>query len=571
MRSKQRIARWWQSILASLIVLSAATGMWLTTVAAEDLLQSLGEYHADVCRDSAPLVTDPFCALDVQKVQFERPDREALWVNVLVADSSDGRAAGYQFIHPDVMARSAILFVFERESTGAFHMCNVAAPIDIVWFRPDGRVLDVRHMEPGPARPPALCRQLYAPATFGTYQYALELPSGFVERAGLRVDDIKRWRLRVDPLFSDERQTVAAQPVPNIRLTEVVSGLTQPVGVTYAPGDQERLFVVEKVGRIRVVKDGRLEEAPLLDVGSSVSRGSEQGLLSVAFHPRFQENGFMFINLTNRAGNTEVVRYTVNPRTYRVDPESRAELLSIDQPAANHNGGMMAFGPDGYLYIGTGDGGRAGDPWGNAQNLGTLLGKMLRIDVDGTDGYTVPSENPFLSRSRARGEIWAYGLRNPWRFSFDRQRGDLYIADVGQRDWEEVNAQSRESLGGENYGWNIMEGRHCYPGNRACDPQGLTLPIHEYGHRETGGCSVTGGYVYRGREVPALNGWYVFGDYCNGRIWALDVREPGAGIEPRHIELLQTSMRISSFGEDALGELFVTDLSSGTLYKVQHH
>ena len=354
---------------------------------------------------------------------------------------------------------------------------------------------------------------------------------------------------------------------PAISLVPAYRGLAQPLQVTYAPGDTERIFIVEQVGRVRVGEGGVLRPEPLLDLRGEVSTASERGLLGLAFHPRFQENGFVYVNLTNRRGDTEVRRYRVDPRTYRADPASMRLILSIPQPAANHNGGMMAFGPDGYLYIATGDGGRAGDPWGNAQNLGSLLGKILRIDVDRGDPYAVPADNPFAGGG-GRPEIWAYGLRNPWRFSFDRATGDLYIADVGQNRWEEVNRQPAGSAGGENYGWNRLEGNHCYPRGEECDRTGLTPPIAEYAHDRSGGCSVTGGYVYRGREVPALAGWYLYGDYCSGTIWGFDTRSLVEGVSPEPSELLQTNALISSFGEDAQGEVYITDQRSGTVFKV---
>lgn len=357
--------------------------------------------------------------------------------------------------------------------------------------------------------------------------------------------------------------------VPRFRLEPVASGFVQPLWVTYAPGDPDSLFVVEKVGRIRRVAGGQVDPEPLLDLRHEVSGGYEQGLLSLAFHPRFEENRTFFVYYTDRQGTVRVVRFRAFPDRYAADPSSRTEILAIPQPAANHNGGMMAFGPDGYLYIGTGDGGRAGDPWGNAQNLSSLLGKVLRIDVDGGEPYAIPPDNPFVGRRDARPEIWAYGLRNPWRFSFDRETGDLYIADVGQENWEEINYAPRSSTGGENYGWNIMEGRHCYPPGSRCRPDGLVLPVAEYHHRAEQACSITGGYVYRGSRYPELRGWYFFGDYCSGQIYVMET--PGmAGNrgELRWARALATSLRISSFGEDAAGELYVTDLQGGGVYRI---
>lgn len=356
---------------------------------------------------------------------------------------------------------------------------------------------------------------------------------------------------------------------PGIRLEAVIRGLEQPLLVTHAPGDPESLFVVEKIGRIRRIVGGRVVGPPLVDIRNEVSTGYEQGLLSVAFHPRFQENRTFFINFTDRSGTTRIVRFQSYPDRYEADPRTRVEILRIPQPASNHNGGMMAFGPDGYLYIATGDGGRAGDPWGNAQNLGTLLGKMLRIDVDGGEPYAVPPDNPFVGRAGALPEIWAYGLRNPWRFSFDRETGDLYIADVGQGEWEEINLQPSGSPGGENYGWNITEGMHCYNPRTGCGTEGLTLPVAEYNHAAEGACSITGGYVYRGQAYPELRGIYFFGDFCSGVIYAM--ASPEIAGDMRRLPFVrawQGRIGISSFGEDHDGELYVTDLSGGVVYRI---
>ena len=366
-----------------------------------------------------------------------------------------------------------------------------------------------------------------------------------------------------------ESVVLGAEAVPVVRLERVASGLNQPVQVTYAPGDLESLFVVEKPGRIVRVVRGRIDGEPLLDLQGQVSGGSEQGLLSVAFHPRFEENRTFFVYYTDRQGAVRIVRYRTFPGRYVADPDSRIEVLVIPQPAANHNGGMMAFGPDGYLYIGTGDGGRAGDPWGNAQNLSTLLGKLLRIDVDGGEPYAIPAGNPFAARAGARPEIWAYGLRNPWRFSFDRETGGLYIADVGQDQWEEINYAAPTSRGGENYGWNIMEGRHCFRPRSGCRQSGLVLPVAEYHHAEEQACSITGGYVYRGSRHPELRGLYFFGDYCSGRIYAMET--PGSDWDGEALafdRVLDTSLLISSFGEDAEGEVYVVDLRGGEVYRI---
>lgn len=352
----------------------------------------------------------------------------------------------------------------------------------------------------------------------------------------------------------------------DLKLVSLPHSFEQPLLVTYAESHPEALFVVEKTGRIKVVLDAEAPPQVLLDIRDQVSRGSEQGLLGLAFHPRFGENGLFFVNYTDRSGDTQVVRYQVRPGTLAADPDSRMVVLTIPQPRANHNGGMLAFGPDGFLYIGTGDGGGAGDPEGNGQKGSTLLGKLLRIDVDGGEPYTIPPTNPFVDRSDFLPEIWAFGLRNPWRFSFDRLTGDLYIADVGQNAWEELNYQPASDPGGQNYGWNRMEGRQCYPQNRACSTDGTRLPVLVYSHQATGGCSITGGYVYRGTDIPWLYGKYVFGDYCSGEIWSA---EPGGTGEPwPMVSLLDSSALISSFGEDAHGELYITDLNGGKVYRL---
>ncbi len=348
----------------------------------------------------------------------------------------------------------------------------------------------------------------------------------------------------------------------HIRLEPVVTGLREPTHLTIAHDGSGRFFVTERVGRIRIVRDGRLQDAPFLDVTSLVgSGGQEQGLLSVAFHPRYGENGWFYVNYTDRVGTTVIARYSVSADPDVANPGAALTLLRISQPAANHNGGLLLFGPDGYLYVGMGDGGGADDQFRNAQNLGALLGKLLRIDVDDGDPYAIPADNPFVGVPGALPEIWAYGIRNPWRFSFDRGTGELYIADVGQNQYEEVNIQVA-GVGGQNYGWPVMEASHCFS-SPTCDPLGLELPIAEYNHSR--GCSVTGGNVYRGSAYPQVTGVYFFADFCSGRIWALDW-SPDRGW--RQTELLNSGRSISSFAEDEAGELFLTTLSPGNVYRV---
>jgi glucose/arabinose dehydrogenase len=335
--------------------------------------------------------------------------------------------------------------------------------------------------------------------------------------------------------------------------------------VTPAGDGGDRLFVVEQPGRIRIVRNGEVEPEPFLDIADRVALSTEQGLLGLAFHPRYGQNGRFFVDYTDTSGDTVVAEYRVSTDDPdRADPGSERVVLAFDQPFANHNGGDLAFGPDGYLWIGTGDGGSGGDPMGNGQDLGTLLGKMLRIDVDHRDAglaYAIPPDNPFVERAGARAEIWALGLRNPWRYSFDRATGDLWIGDVGQSSFEEIDHVPSDEAG-LNFGWNVMEGGGCFQPPSGCDESGITLPVAGYGH--DAGCSVTGGYVYRGTRWPALAGAYLFADFCSGVIWGLDASDPKA--EPA--ELLTLGHNISSFGQDDEGELYVTDLVSGQVLRV---
>lgn len=337
----------------------------------------------------------------------------------------------------------------------------------------------------------------------------------------------------------------------------VTNALDRPVYAAHAGDGSGRLFVVEKAGVVRVVRDGQPEQEPFLDITDRVgAQGSEQGLLSIAFHPQFAESGRVFVNYTDRNGDTVIARFDSDGQ--RANAASEAVLLQIDQPYANHNGGQLQFGPDGFLYIGMGDGGSAGDPQNNGQNTQSLLGKMLRLDVDGAEPYAIPAGN--LAVSGPGAEVWAIGLRNPWRFSFDRETGDLFIGDVGQNAIEEIDFQPRGEGAGANYGWNVTEGRECYQGN--CDPAQFVLPVGEYSHEL--GCSVTGGYVYRGAAFPAMQGVYLFGDYCSGRIWGLQQRD---GTWSQR-DLLESGLSISSFGEDEAGELYVTNLGDNGLYRV---
>ncbi len=334
--------------------------------------------------------------------------------------------------------------------------------------------------------------------------------------------------------------------------------------LTHAGDGSEALFVTERSGRVwRIPKDTQTPDL-FLDIQDRVdSSATERGLLSIAFDPHFAENGLFYVNYISKQGrgDTVIARFRTTD-FHQADPASETEILRIDQPKANHNGGQLQFGPDGYLYIGMGDGGGAGDPWDNAENLQTLLGKLLRIQVSGEATYAIPPDNPFVGREDARMEIWAYGLRNPWRFSFDRATGDLYIADVGQNAWEEIDFQSAGSPGGQHYGWDTMEGNHCFEPPEGCDRSGKVPPIWEYDHSM--GCSVTGGYVYRGTAAPSAQGLYFFGDFCSGEIYAL--RPMGANTWEAQL-VLETDLRIASFGEDEKGELYVLDLE-GNVYRL---
>jgi glucose/arabinose dehydrogenase len=332
----------------------------------------------------------------------------------------------------------------------------------------------------------------------------------------------------------------------------LASGLQRPVDLQ-ADGSG-RLFILEKVGRIRILQDGQLLEASFLDITDRVgSSGNEQGLLGLAFHPQYAQNGRFFINYTDKNGDTSISRYQVSDDPNVADPASEVKILGVDQPFANHNGGVLVFGPDGYLYAGLGDGGSQGDPFGNAQNTGVLLGKILRLDVDSAEPYAVPADNPFGN------EIWQYGLRNPWRISFDRLTEDLYIGDVGAGQWEEIDFLEAGSPGGTNFGWDFREGAHDSEGN---SPAGLTDPVAEYSHSE-GGCSVTGGYVYRG-AMPEWNGIYLYGDYCTGLIWGL-IRSDGNW---QNQLLFDTDVNITSFGEDESGEIYLVG-DRGEIYRLE--
>ena len=351
------------------------------------------------------------------------------------------------------------------------------------------------------------------------------------------------------------------------RLHPLAAGLNRPVYLTHAGDGSGRLFLLEQPGLIQVFVDDVLQPQPFLDMTAHVSRDSlrqfsERGLLGLAFDPDFASNGRFFVHYSDHDGNTVLARLIVDPdASTAVETSPRQIILLVPQPYGNHNGGQIAFGPDGYLYFGLGDGGSAGDPLNNGQNPATLLGSILRLDVEVEDGYAIPPDNPGLVRNLLLApQIWAWGLRNPWRFSFDRVTGELYIADVGQVRREEVNVQPADSQGGINYGWRVMEGSLPYSGGRVTPD--MQAPAFEYSHDVS--CSITGGYVYRGAALPELRGIYFYGDWCSGNLWAA-WRDPDGVWQ--NLLFSATGMQISSFGEDEDGELYVLDLL-GVLYRL---
>lgn len=349
------------------------------------------------------------------------------------------------------------------------------------------------------------------------------------------------------------------------RLQLTASGLSLPLYLAAPPGDASRLFIVEQTGTIRIVRAGALLSTAFLDISAQVSAGGERGLLGLAFYPDYASTGRFVVHYTDTAGNTRLSVFQVSDDPDAADPTSEQVILTAQQPFSNHKGGQVAFGPDGFLYLGLGDGGSSGDPQGRGQDLSDLLGSILRIDVQSGTSYTVPPDNPFVGQAGARPEIWSYGLRNPWRFSFDRATGDLYLADVGERAIEEVDvAPHAEGAGrGINYGWNRMEGSRCF-GAAQCDQNGLALPTYEYEHSQ--GCSITGGYVYRGTAVPSLQGRYFFADYCRG--WIRSLRYAGgAATEVTEWPTLRPGGPVTSFGEDAAGEIYLTT-ENGSVFKI---
>jgi glucose/arabinose dehydrogenase len=349
----------------------------------------------------------------------------------------------------------------------------------------------------------------------------------------------------------------------SLRVAEVASGLSNPVYLTTPAGDP-RLFVVEQVGRVRIIKNGVLLPQPFLDITARVLSGGERGLLSIAFHPRYATNGYVYASYTDLAGDTRIERYSVSPTNPdAADPASAQLVLSVAQPFANHNGGLVVFGPDGMFYVGLGDGGSVGDPQNNGQSTATLLGKLLRLDVDGGTQYAIPAGNPFIGQAGARGEIWALGLRNPWRFAFDRVASLVYVADVGQNAWEEISVVAANRPG-VNYGWRILEGTRCYAA-ATCNAQGLERPVVEYSH-DDGACSVTGGAPYRGSLIPSIGGHYFYSDVCAGFLRSFRY-ENGQAVDQRTWDVGPLGS-VLSFGEDAAGELYLLS-ANGRVYRLE--
>lgn len=349
-------------------------------------------------------------------------------------------------------------------------------------------------------------------------------------------------------------------PVAGLRAEEVVGGLTNPVYLTAPVGDA-RLFVVEQPGRIRIIEGGVLRPAPFLDLTAVVGYGGERGLLSMVFDPQFATTGFFWVYYTDRNGNLRIERYHAPATAAVADAGSASLVIAIDHPQfANHNGGQLAFGADGMLYIGTGDGGGGGDPFNNAQNRASLLGKLLRLDVRSTP-YAIPPDNPYRASTAFRPEIWAYGLRNPWRFAFDRSTSLLYIADVGEGAFEEIDVVPMASAP-VNYGWRLMEAAQCY-GASTCDRTGLTIPVHAYSHAD--GCSVTGGFVYHGTRLSGLQGHYFYSDYCAGWLRSFLLQN---GTASAHKDWTIGSIgNVLSFGEDSTGELYILS-ANGRVYRL---
>ena len=355
-----------------------------------------------------------------------------------------------------------------------------------------------------------------------------------------------------------------------LSLNVFASGYSNPIFITHAPGDSTRLFVVERSGRIMIIRNGSQVTRPFLNITSRVLTGGERGLLGMAFHPNFPDSNYLYVNYVGDSlfnDYTRISRFTVSSDPDSAIAASELVLIAIYQPQTNHNGGMIAFGPDSMLYIGMGDGGGGGDPLEDAQDPQEMLGKMLRLDVDNAPTY-IPADNPFVGNPSVLDQIWAIGVRNPFRWSFDRLTGDMWIADVGQNAYEEIDFEAASVTGGLNYGWDNLEGFHCYEPSSNCDSVGMTFPIYEYTHNSNR-CSITGGYNYRGCAIPDLDGWYLYGDYCTGEVWRLKRNPDNSVIGPTRLFDL-SNFNLVSFGEDYYGELYVAELNSGNIRKLVH-
>jgi glucose/arabinose dehydrogenase len=357
--------------------------------------------------------------------------------------------------------------------------------------------------------------------------------------------------------------------------TRIASGIQAPTHLTTAPGDTTRLFVTSQYGRVRILRNGAVLNTPFLDIADQVACCGERGLLSLAFHPNYAQNGYFYVAFVNRSNQIAIVRYHVSGDPDEADPNSAFPILIIDHPPGNnHYGGQLQFGPDGYLYIGTGDGADPGDPYNNSQNTGSLLGKILRIDIDRGSPYAIPPTNPFAGPGNPLDEIWSLGLRNPWRFSFDPLTNDLWIGDVGQQSWEEVNFEAADNPGGRNYGWDCYEGTHNYSGNAGqpyCQGKSFTWPVYEYPHT-TNTCAVTGGYVYRASTTSPYYGTYVFADFCNSNRLYTTQRQGAAFPTIERSLVLPAGQALSNpgtFGRDANGQLYVVDWADGDVFLIQ--
>jgi len=380
---------------------------------------------------------------------------------------------------------------------------------------------------------------------------------------------------------------ILGQLSADIGVQKIAGGFDKPVYVTPMPNHNDEILVFEQKGIIRLVKNGKITKSPFLDISDRVHRpmfpGDEMGFLGFAFDPNFVDNGFIYVHYDDKDDNTIISKFTMDGKF--PDRSTEKNILTLAQPYSNHNGGTITFGKDGYLYIGLGDGGSSGDPEKRAQDLTNLFGTILRIDVHTDKPYVVPKDNPFTYYRKFKDEIWAYGLRNPWRFSFDALTGDMIIGDVGQYLWEEINIEYSGGKGGLNYGWNIVEGNHCYPEDSKCEVDGFVMPAFEYPNNanyaktlfgikqpDMDGCSITGGYVYRGNNIPDLYGRYIFGDYCTGKIWSILIKNGIGGNLIDHTKSIMESMGkkefyLSSFGQDNKNELFIIDYN-GTIYKL---